>query len=117
MPLDLENIDITQCPTCNKKFTDRDKTLTCDVCTRKFHALCHDFTTTEYNVIQKKLGKLKWYCPNCEYGAESLHREVVSLQSKLQSVEEKLQELDTRTTETANTVEKKVDCSTPRQPK
>lgn len=101
--------DTYTCPTCKKKFSDRDKVLECEICKRRFHALCHDFTTTEYNVIQKKLGALRWYCPNCEFGAEALYKEVLTIHGKMKDIEDKIKDLDTRTKEAENAVENKIE--------
>ena len=98
-----------ECPTCNKKPTDRDKVLNCDICGRQFHALCQDFTSTELTLLQKKLNKLRWYCPNCEYGAVKLHHEMITLNSKMKKMEEKLEEIDTRTKDADANMAAKVD--------
>ena len=97
------------CHICNKKFTDRDKNLKCSICDRPSHALCNNFTSTEFSALQKQISKLHWYCENCQYGAQTLHKQMICLQGKMIKMESRMEAIETRVEQSETEFEKKID--------
>ena len=97
------------CIECNKKFTDRDKFLSCSVCTRRSHYYCQNITATDFAVLQKQMAHLHWYCKNCKLGAEALHKQMVLLQGKMTHVEHRLDALESKAKESDEKISSKID--------
>ena len=93
----------TDCFSCKKTVSAKDKALQCDCCNFWHHITCEDVSAQTYkNLIAMKEKGVKWYCKKCEVGVQCILTQIVVLNQKqketedrLGYIEEKIDNLDT----------------------
>lgn len=92
----------TDCFSCKKTVSTKDKALQCDCCNFWHHINCEDVSAQTYrNLTTMKEKGVKWYCKKCEVGVQCILTQIVVLNQKqretddrLGYIEEKINNLD-----------------------
>ena len=71
------------CGVCVSEFEDNKNTILCNLCERRFHGICADFTDEEIAALALIGSKVSWYCADCSVGAASLHKHAVLFEERL----------------------------------
>lgn len=93
------------CPNCSKPVSDKDITVTCDMCKALVHSSCSSLTSDDVKRITRLKSKcVRFFCVNCTEDNDR-HSELKEI---LKTVTDRLHALEVKITSSTNTLEPKI---------
>ena len=89
--------EVTNCTKCDEIFTEKTKSVGCDLCSKWFHVNCTNISDSVYRALasaQKTNITLLWYCDDCQIAAFPLIREIAALKKENIKIVERLTTLE-----------------------
>ena len=97
---DSKNKDL--CGKCDKVCTERQDSVTCDLCGMWHHTKCEGVSQDAYKLLSKDDSGIKWYCKKCDTFATGFMQNMKQLSQRQDRLEKKFEDLQ-------NTVEDNID--------
>lgn len=83
-----------KCKICKIQVQDSDQGISCDVCLMWWHATkCLKYSTEKYELLSGD--NVGWYCDGCKGPAKVLKNQMVTIQEKLDALEDRMKTLET----------------------
>lgn len=88
-----DNTSNYKCGKCEKKVSNDDDAICCDICEIWFHRACENMPIEVYKYIQNVGNQILWNCQHCKHGCVKIYNTMKTIISKQEKLEEKMEQV------------------------
>ena len=97
------------CGKCDKLCTEKQDSLTCDLCGMWHHTKCEGVSQEAYKILSKENSGIRWYCKKCDSFATGFMQNMKHLSQRQDRLEKKFEDLQHTVGESIENLEERVE--------